>query len=74
MVDPVIDNEGISYERTAIEEWIRRGNSNSPATKKRLLLSDLKPNRALKNLIQHWKENEEEQHIEPKNKKLKLKR
>ena len=58
MVDPVITNEGISYEREAIENWLRRGNSRCPVTKKPLRLGDLRPNRALRNLIEAWNENE----------------
>ena len=56
MVDPVFDNEGISYELTAIEEWLQIKNI-SPLTKKPLRRSDLKPNIALKNLIEAWKKN-----------------
>ena len=54
MKDPVIDNEGISYEREAIVEWLRRGNTTSPSTKQLLKLSDLRPNIALRKLIEDW--------------------
>jgi len=54
MIDPVSDNEGISYEREAIEEWLRRGNTTSPSTKQLLKLSDLRPNIALRKLIEDW--------------------
>merc|ERR1711963_619454 len=47
MDNPVSDNEGISYERTAIEEWLKIKNE-SPLTNKPLLHSDLRPNIALK--------------------------
>ena len=56
MKDPVIDNEGISYEREAIEEWLRRGNTRSPCTKKTLQLSDLRPNIALRKSIEEWQQ------------------
>merc|ERR1711988_1389727 len=51
MIDPVSDNEGISHEREAIEEWLRRGNTTSPF-KQPLQLGDLRPNIALRNLIE----------------------
>merc|ERR1712146_205835 len=56
MKDPVSDNEGISYEREAIEEWLRRGNRRSP-THQPLRLSDLRPNIALRKLIEDWQMN-----------------
>ena len=52
MKDPVIDNDGVSYEREAITEWLRKGNTTSPTTQKPLLLSDLRPNRALREAIE----------------------
>ena len=55
MEDPVVDNEGCSYERTAIEKWLLAGNSTSPKTKKKLVLSDLRPNVALRSMISDWK-------------------
>jgi len=50
MVDPVIDPDGHSYERTAIEEWLRI-NPVSPMTRSLLTIGDLRPNRALKESI-----------------------
>lgn len=52
MVDPVIDNEGISYEREAILAWLHKGNQTSPVTRKPLHPVDLKPNLALRALIE----------------------
>ena len=57
MTDPVISNEGISYERAAIENWLRVGNSRCPVTRQPLQRRDLRPNRALRNLIEAWKKN-----------------
>ena len=54
MKDPVSDNEGISYERKEIEEWLKRGNKTSPITRQTLQLSDLRPNIALRKLIEEW--------------------
>jgi uncharacterized protein YegL len=51
MREPMVDNEGNSYEETAIKEWLRR-NSTSPITRNQLLVSHLKPNRSLKDAIE----------------------
>eukprot|EP00012_Vannella_robusta_P012505 CAMPEP_0206205688 /NCGR_PEP_ID=MMETSP0166-20121206/14400_1 /ASSEMBLY_ACC=CAM_ASM_000260 /TAXON_ID=95228 /ORGANISM="Vannella robusta, Strain DIVA3 518/3/11/1/6" /LENGTH=667 /DNA_ID=CAMNT_0053625817 /DNA_START=1 /DNA_END=2001 /DNA_ORIENTATION=+ len=50
MEDPVVDKEGNTYERRAIEEWLQL-NSTSPITRSPLLIQDLAPNRALKDAI-----------------------
>ncbi|CAF3592277.1 unnamed protein product [Rotaria socialis] len=54
MVDPVIDGDGNSYERGAIEDWLQR-NGTSPITRVPLLASDLRPNRALKTAIYEYR-------------------
>lgn len=46
-VDPVMDAEGNTYERAAIEEWIKK-KGTSPITRNPLSVSDLRYNRALK--------------------------
>jgi Mg-chelatase subunit ChlD len=51
MIDPVIDYEGNSYERTAIEEWLR-SNGTSPITRSPLNISQLVPNRSLRKAIE----------------------
>ena len=53
MQDPVVDPDGNSYEKTAIEKWLQT-NSTSPITRSPLTLSDLTPNRALKNVIEQF--------------------
>ena len=53
MVDPVVDREGNSYERAAIERWLV-GHLNSPSTRQPLRVSDLAPNRSLRSLIEAW--------------------
>jgi len=50
MNDPVVDPEGNSYERSAIEDWLAR-NATSPITRAKLTLAELVPNRALKDAI-----------------------
>jgi hypothetical protein len=54
MTDPVISEEGFSYEREAIEHWIR-ANRVSPLTRQPLAISDLRENNALYQLIQREK-------------------
>ncbi|CAF1172373.1 unnamed protein product [Rotaria magnacalcarata] len=54
MVDPVIDPDGNSYERRAIEDWLRQ-NGTSPITRAPLLAADLRPNRALKAAIDEYR-------------------
>ena len=51
MVDPVIDLDGNSYERTAITEWLQR-TGLSPITRSAMQISDLIPNRALADAIE----------------------
>jgi hypothetical protein len=51
MADPTIEPEGNSYEREAIESWVRV-NSMSPLTRHPLTVGALRPNNALYELIQ----------------------
>jgi hypothetical protein len=53
MLDPVMDPEGNSYERSAIEEWLGKSRT-SPVTRTHLIASSLMPNRALKDAIQAY--------------------
>lgn len=50
MTDPVIDPEGNTYERDAIERWVGE-NGKSPLTNSHLTLDQLHPNRAIKRII-----------------------
>ena len=50
MKDPVIDNDGNTYEREAIERWLRV-QSSSPITNGHLSVDQLRPNRELKSKI-----------------------
>jgi len=54
MSDPVICSDGHTYERHAIEEWLR-SNSRSPKTNQRLHSRDLIPNHALRGTIEGMK-------------------
>lgn len=51
MREPVIDSDGNTYEKAAIEDWLRL-KGTSPMTRKPMHVSSLRPNRALKNLIE----------------------
>ena len=51
MVDPVLGSDGRSYERSAITEWLRTHNT-SPLTREVMTAESLKPNYALRSLIQ----------------------
>lgn len=53
MVDPVSDNEGHTYERAAIEDWIKLGKP-SPLSNKPLKLDDLRPNYLARNAISRF--------------------
>lgn len=50
MKDPVIDTEGYTYDREAIERWLRV-QSSSPITNSHLSLDMLKPDKVLKRAI-----------------------
>ena len=56
MTDPVIAADGFSYERTAIEQWIKvKGNAAlSPCTGQPLAHTQVIPNITLKNAIQDY--------------------
>merc|ERR1712000_207650 len=49
--NPYVDNEGITYEYEAIKSWLKNNNT-SPISRGPLALGDLRPNLALKNLIE----------------------
>jgi len=53
MREPVVDPEGNTYEKRAIEEWLQR-NATSPLTRNRLTAAMLKPNRALGAAIEEY--------------------
>ncbi len=50
MVDPVIDTEGNSYEKYAIERWLQT-HSNSPVTRNPLRRQDLRENLGIRDTI-----------------------
>ena len=53
MKDPVMDSDGNSYERSAIETWLS-SHPTSPITRRPLRIADLIPNRDLKAAIEEF--------------------
>ena len=54
MTDPVIAEDGHTYERAEIQRWYDLGHATSPKTNK-TIGQRLVPNQALKTLIGDWK-------------------
>ena len=54
MTDPVIDRDGHSFERSAIEDWLNSGHSISPLNQRPMRKSELAANRALRNAIEEY--------------------
>ncbi len=50
MTDPVVTSDGNTYERQAIEQWLKKNNT-SPLTNKPLANKKVIPNQHLKNTI-----------------------
>jgi hypothetical protein len=55
MEEPVVTSDGMTYEREAIEEWLR-DHDISPLTGERLAHTQLTPNLVLRSLIQEYRE------------------
>lgn len=53
MIDPVITADGLTYERTAIVQWLQT-HKTDPRTNKPLAHKHLIPNIDLRILIQEW--------------------
>jgi hypothetical protein len=60
MTDPVVDKDGNTYERKAIEDYLDAGNTFSPITKNPMKKADLVLNRNLKNAIEEVMEERNE--------------
>jgi uncharacterized protein YegL len=54
MTDPVIGNDGHTYERAAITEWLTNHHA-SPMTRQPMSIANLQPNFALRGAIERWK-------------------
>jgi hypothetical protein len=53
-VDPVLADDGHTYERSAIVEWIKYHNGTSPMTRQRIKIKELKTNRIIKQLADQY--------------------
>ena len=51
MKNPTIDIHGFTYEKAAIVEWIEKWHGQSPITREKLKVQDLKPNQMMKDMI-----------------------
>jgi len=56
MTDPVVAQDGYSYERAEIEKWLNK-NSTSPMNRSEILDKTLYKNTGLKAIIQLWNSN-----------------
>ncbi|CAF5010581.1 unnamed protein product, partial [Rotaria sp. Silwood1] len=65
MIDPVIDPDGNSYERSAINDWLKQ-HSTSPITRTPLHLNDLRPNRALRESIEEYRSKQSSSNVTTK--------
>lgn len=54
MLDPVIAQDGFTYERKAIQMWFDNGNDTSPMTNEPLPSLVLIPNNNLKSQVTNW--------------------
>ena len=54
MEDPVIASDGITYNRSEIEEWFKK-NDTSPKSGEILKSKSLIPNISIRNAIEEWK-------------------
>jgi tetratricopeptide (TPR) repeat protein len=63
MEDPVVADDGISYERQAIVAWFEAGNRVSPSTAQPIS-TDLIANNALKTVIAEWKRGQQKSESE----------
>lgn len=68
MSDPVIAADGHTYEREGIERWFET-HETSPVTREALESRRLLPNRAMKSMIEQWRE--EQKGVVPQQRRLK---
>lgn len=53
MTDPFVGNDGHTYERCAITQWLAN-HQISPLTRQPMTIADIKPNYALRNAMERW--------------------
>ena len=66
MKDPVLGTDGYTYEKEAIQQWLR-SNTQSPMTREPMRMDGCRPNRALRDAIERWQKEKEKE--APKKKK-----
>ena len=54
MNDPVVLEDGYTYEREAIQQWLNSGHDISPMTNARLSHLQLTPNLTLRTAAKEW--------------------
>jgi hypothetical protein len=54
-VDPVLADDGHTYERSAIVEWLKHHNDTSPITREPIKIKELKTNRIVKQLADQYR-------------------
>jgi hypothetical protein len=54
-VDPVLADDGHTYERAALVEWVKNHNGTSPITRQPIKIKELKPNRIVKQLADQYR-------------------
>lgn len=54
MHDPVMLDDGYSYEKEAIQQWLSKGNDTSPMTNQLLSHKQLTPNHMLRSAAEEW--------------------
>lgn len=58
--DPVVGDDGHTYERKAITDWLTK-NQTSPMTREPMDINSLRTNYAVKKIIEEWKTKEQSQ-------------
>lgn len=53
--DPLMDKRGMNWERSAILEWLNRGNTTCPLTREPMGFRSLIPNVNIRTRVEHWK-------------------
>ena len=62
--DPVMANDGYTYERAAIVQWIQQSGGISPLTRQQITVNDLRPNRNVKTAVDAFINRSRERHYE----------
>lgn len=58
--EPVMDKNGITFEKSAIMTWLQKGGESCPLTRRPLKVSDLVPDSNLKYQVDSWRHQQEQ--------------